>query len=419
MRVAFCHPDLGLGGAERWLVDAAKEVQAHGHHVVVYTGRHDPKQCFVETNDGTLDVHVAGTWMPRHVGGKMHAWCAYLKCAVVAWKLAWEAWRKRRPHDVIVVDQVAFVVPLLRLWTHARVLYYCHFPDLLLSAPKTALHRAYRAPIDWIEETSTGAAHKILVNSHYTQDVFRTTFRTLAHVETHVVHPAVDVPKTLTTREDAWMQLETDENNQDVAEFCRRAKHLFLSLNRFERKKGLELALEALEWMHQNTSVDGDDLPCLVVAGGYDPRIHADVQYNMELVDMQEKAQSKAHVLFLHNVTDTTKHALLSCCTAVLYTPTFEHFGIVPLEAMAREKPVVACNSGGPMETILHQKTGFLVEPCPSAFAEAMQALTSDPSRAAHMGRLAREHVQQRFSRAAFGDRINQEIVDLAKESNQ
>mmetsp|Transcript_3905 Transcript_3905/g.24707 ORF Transcript_3905/g.24707 Transcript_3905/m.24707 type:complete len:419 (-) Transcript_3905:985-2241(-) len=416
MRVSFCHLDLGLGGAERWLVDAAMEAKRHGHDVKVYTGRRDPKHCFVETRDGTVDVHVTGGWMPRHVGGKMHACCAYLKCAVVAWTIAWDQWKGRRKHDVIVVDQVAFVVPLLRMWTNARVLYYCHFPDLLLSKPKNAIHRAYRAPIDWIEETSTAAAHKILVNSQYTQDVFRTTFRTLAHVETHVVHPAVDVPKALTSPQDARKQLQED-GNRDVAAFCARPKHLFLSINRFESKKGLELALQALEWMHRNTSVDAEDLPCLVVAGGYDPRIHADVQYNKTLLNMQKEARSKAHVLFLYNVTDTTKHALLSCCTAVLYTPTFEHFGIVPLEAMARAKPVIACNSGGPMETILHQKTGFLVEPCPSAFAQAMQALTSDPSRAAHMGCLAREHVQQRFSRAAFGDRINQEIVDLAKEA--
>jgi len=37
---------------------------------------------------------------------------------------------------------------------------------------------------------------------------------------------------------------------------------------------------------------------------------------------------------------------------ALIYTPTNEHFGIVPLEAMYMEKPVIACNSGGPTETI-------------------------------------------------------------------
>ena len=37
-----------------------------------------------------------------------------------------------------------------------------------------------------------------------------------------------------------------------------------------------------------------------------------------------------------------------------------EHFGIVPLEAMGLGTPVIAVNNGGPTETIVHDKTGFL-----------------------------------------------------------
>jgi hypothetical protein len=33
LAVAFCHPDLGLGGAERLVVDAACELAAAGHSV--------------------------------------------------------------------------------------------------------------------------------------------------------------------------------------------------------------------------------------------------------------------------------------------------------------------------------------------------------------------------------------------------
>lgn len=418
MQVAFCHPDLGLGGAERLVVDAAKELQARGHRVVVYTGRHDPQNCFLETMDGTLEVRVAGKWVPRNVMGRMHAWCAYWKCVVVAWSIAWDAWKERNQPDVVLVDQVSVVVPLLRMWTQAKVLFYCHFPDLLLAKPKTAAHRMYRAPIDWIEEKTTGAAHRILVNSKYTASVFQCTFKSIAHMKPNVLYPAVDVPSELMSREDALAELAKTER-PEVAQFCMRAKHLFLSLNRFERKKDLGLALEALEELHRTGGFPEEDLPSLVMAGGFDSRILADVQYDKELMAIRENAESGAHAIFLHNVSDTSKHALLSCCTAVLYTPQFEHFGIVPLEAMARAKPVIACNSGGPMESVLHQKTGFLVEPCPSAFAQAMHALSSDPSRATHMGRLAREHVHQRFSRAAFGDRINQEVVDLAKGIEQ
>lgn len=39
---------------------------------------------------------------------------------------------------------------------------------------------------------------------------------------------------------------------------------------------------------------------------------------------------------------------LLQNCLAVLYTPEREHFGIVPVEAMYNQAPIIACNSGGP-----------------------------------------------------------------------
>lgn len=39
--VAFCHLDLGLGGAERFIVDSALELQGLGHKVHVYTSHFD------------------------------------------------------------------------------------------------------------------------------------------------------------------------------------------------------------------------------------------------------------------------------------------------------------------------------------------------------------------------------------------
>lgn len=73
--------------------------------------------------------------------------------------------------------------------------------------------------------------------------------------------------------------------------------------------------------------------------------------------------------------TDSQRACLLAACLAVLYTPQHEHFGIVPLEAMAAGRPVVACNSGGPTESVLDGQTGFLCEPESRAWADAMARL--------------------------------------------
>ena len=80
-------------------------------------------------------------------------------------------------------------------------------------------------------------------------------------------------------------------------------------------------------------------------------------------------------VCMLPSFTDRQRAALLACCTALLYTPINEHFGIVPLEAMAAGRPVIACNSGGPKESILHLQTGYLCEPEAGSFAAAMRRI--------------------------------------------
>jgi glycosyltransferase involved in cell wall biosynthesis len=73
----------------------------------------------------------------------------------------------------------------------------------------------------------------------------------------------------------------------------------------------------------------------------------------------------------VRSFSDEQKAALLRACSAVVYTPAGEHFGIVPLECMAAVRPVVACSSGGPLESVVHGSTGLLCEPTPQAFAAA------------------------------------------------
>jgi alpha-1,3/alpha-1,6-mannosyltransferase len=50
--VVFVHPDLGIGGAERLIVDAAVGLQQRGHKVVIFTSHCDSHHCFEEARDG-------------------------------------------------------------------------------------------------------------------------------------------------------------------------------------------------------------------------------------------------------------------------------------------------------------------------------------------------------------------------------
>lgn len=86
---------------------------------------------------------------------------------------------------------------------------------------------------------------------------------------------------------------------------------------------------------------------------------------------------------------------------------------------MAAHKPVIACNSGGPVETIKDGITGFLCSPYPKDFSLAMSNFVRDPQMAERMGGEARRHVIESFSTKIFGRNLNRYIVDIARGKTQ
>lgn len=76
-----------------------------------------------------------------------------------------------------------------------------------------------------------------------------------------------------------------------------------------------------------------------------------------------------------------------------------EGFGLAALEAMASGLPVVASRVGGLEELVAEGVTGRLVPSGdPTALAEAMRAILSDPARARSMGAAGRERAEELFT---------------------
>ncbi|KAH1222915.1 Alpha-1,3/1,6-mannosyltransferase ALG2 [Glycine max] len=168
----------------------------------------------------------------------------------------------------------------------------------------------------------------------------------------------------------------------------------------------------------QSCSLCVNYLVCLCDAiisqtGGFDKRLKENVEYLEELKDLAEKEGVSNKIRFITSCSTAERNELLSECLCVLYTPKDEHFGIVPLEAMAAYKPVIACNSGGPVESIKNGVTGFLCDPTPQEFSLAMAKLINDPQEAERMGREARRHVAESFSTKSFGQHLNRYLVDI------
>lgn len=402
--VAIIHPDLGIGGAERLVVDVALALQADPHNAVaIYTSHYDQSHCFKETL--ALDVHQLGDFLPRTIGGRFYIVCAFLR---QLWLVLFLYFTGRLGQlDLIFVDQLSYTIPLIHMWKkpEAKVVFYCHYPDKLLASHQGALRKAYRGVWDAIEEWSTRRADLVLVNSNFTKSAVQRAFPSLgAEHDLLVVYPCVDTaPRAVDTA--------SPLHNH------------FLSLNRFERKKGVDLAIRALSKMKHPAK--------LVVAGGYDVRVRENVEYLQELQTLcaelglrhqlmspKTETDPECSVYFWPNVDTDTKQALLKAAALLLYTPRNEHFGIVPLEAMNLNTLVLADTTGGPLETVVDyyenrkDYTGFNVDVQDVDKWAATMDLCLDPAiRDTHNG----HRRAARFSLRAMQDRLAEILHDTLK----
>lgn len=124
----------------------------------------------------------------------------------------------------------------------------------------------------------------------------------------------------------------------------------------------------------------------------------------------------EVEVLFLLSIPNAFKSALLSAAQLLIYTPLHEHFGIVPLEAMLAETPVLAANEGGPTETVVDSKTGWLRDVSKTEdWSEVMQYALNPKNENAlkNMGRQGRKRVIEEFSKEKMAKRLDGEIQSM------
>jgi glycosyltransferase involved in cell wall biosynthesis len=95
--------------------------------------------------------------------------------------------------------------------------------------------------------------------------------------------------------------------------------------------------------------------------------------------------------------------------------PGEEDFGIVPVEAQACGRPVVALGRGGALETVLDGVTGILVEdPSADAFAEGITR--------ACQTRFESDAIRQhslKFDRSAFAAAIATSIDEMLADASE
>jgi glycosyltransferase involved in cell wall biosynthesis len=176
----------------------------------------------------------------------------------------------------------------------------------------------------------------------------------------------------------------------------------FFYPSRFSPNKRQEMAIDAFRRFKAHRKGYR-----LVLAGPLSKDRFYDDYYNA----VKKEANHVGNVKILHNVDDATLADLYSRCTAVLYPPMNEDFGIVPLEAMASSKPVIAMSDGGPKETV--DGAGTLVRDGEGMVA-AMKWVIDNPDRSEEMGRIGRKRVVARYSWASFFRKFDRALKSAA-----
>jgi glycosyltransferase involved in cell wall biosynthesis len=363
MKLIIAHHNLNeRGGAERVILKIAQRYDAK-----IYTLGYDKSATFEEF--GELDVNVVGkrsglgSALPERVSNAVHYGMGFYSMKI--------------KEDYDAINAHASPSEWIRN-KNRRVLWYCHTPPRELYDLKSAgarkksvaeqvMYGALSRVYSIEEKRIVSKLEAIATNSENTNSRL---IKYLSRGGT-VINPGIDYDRFANNGDDRY----------------------FLYPSRIAQPKRQEYVIGAFDKFMRKT---GNSRYRLIIAGSVSKRYTDFVKYFERL-----KAMKVKNVVFRQNPTDEELIRLYSNSTAVLFSAMNEDFGIVPLEAMASSKPIISVNEGGPKETIVNGKTGFLVNSA-DEMADRMKFLVEHGSLSDTMGRAGRKRVVAKYSWSSF-----------------
>jgi glycogen synthase len=242
----------------------------------------------------------------------------------------------------------------------------------------------------WIEKTAVESAHRVIAVSHKMREDILEYFKA-DPARVVVIHNGIDPDQfRRTTDRDALDRLGV------------RAPYV-LFVGRITDQKGIFHLLEAARALPAGVQV------VLCASAPDTPEIEERLR---RAVAGQPNVKWINEMVPVPVVTQLYSHAAVFCCPSV-----YEPFGLINLEAMACETPVVASGVGGILEVVEHGKTGLLVPPAqPAALAEALTRVLGNRDRARDMGKAGRRRVEEKFAWASVAERTEQVYADAIAE---
>ncbi|HSP54344.1 MAG TPA: glycosyltransferase family 4 protein [Dehalococcoidia bacterium] len=378
-RIALYHPWIYLrGGIERTIVEL---VTRSRHDWTLFTSHYRPEDTFPEFSRFNV-VRLSGVSVERNVRSVA---AACLKLLMTGPGI--------KSYDALMISSEGIGNLLSFRVRGVPQICLCHTP---LKVAYDAYHRER-----WLRMQQPGLATRAGVRlftlvDRLTWRRYNRIFCTGREVERRLLNAGLARP--------GQIAIAHPGVDVDTLRPTGRREPFFLWLGRIKWWKNPELAIEAFREYRRS----GGDMR-LTVAGVVDDGSRS---YFQGL----KAAYGGPDVNFIVPSGDDQLHDLIDRSTAVLCTTPNEDWGIVPLEAMAFGKPVIAVDRGGPTESVLNGETGFLCDESPRAFADAMSMLARDPELQGRMSRAARQR-SERYHWRHFVEPIDEYIDGLPQQS--
>ena len=369
-----------MGGAERVLLKIAQRYNAK-----IYTAEYEPNNTFEEFK--YLDVQTIGrnSWLKLLPYGRISQGLNY--------GLAFYNLKLKEDYDVIN----AHMAPSHWIRNkNERVLWYCHTPlrdvydlyEYRLSLKKPYQRPVYKIGINAIRRIDQNIVKKI-------EFIFANSKNTESRIVKYYGRKDAEVLN-------GGINYKEFKNNGDYK--------YFIYPSRISPNKRQEYAISAFKKFRAKLSAKEKDKYKLIICGA----VSKDKAFQEYYKKIKEEVRKTRNIQIITDASEKKLALLYSRATAVLYPPLNEDYGLVPLEAMASEKPVIAVNEGGPKETVVHGKTGFLVN-SEDEMAEKMKYITEHPSIANNIGRNGRKRVEENYSWEVFFKKFDKKLQEIKK----
>jgi len=377
MHVVYLHPHFTYpGGAGIFVLETAKRLVKKGVTVTIITQSGTP-----EILNEYPDIHF------KFVGGPLPNTFSYWLQYLIIYKKVERILDEIKPEIIFPQVFPANYWGFLYKKHNPKIpcLWFCHEPSAFvhemrfingLPFPMRFFAKISNPIMKILDKKFVSYADYILVNSNFTATRCKKIYRSS---KTETIYPGVSI--------------------EEFPDNPVKKENYILCVSRLSKFKNIALVIKSISFLKKK----GNGIKLIIIGDGEEKE---------NLILQSEKLGLTENIFFSGKMDRDILISYYSRALCVVFPSIEEPFGIVPIEAQASGTPVIAMKSGGPMETIVDGKSGFLIQPDSlDELVEKISFFIQNPMIAESMGVTARKTILKKFT----WDKTTEQLMDVLK----